>query len=59
MKLNKLFLIFFIEVWLIYSVIVSGVQQSDSSLCVCIHVYSFSYSFPLCFITRKLFLIYI
>ena len=41
-------LLFFIEVYLIYSVVLSSaVQQSDSV----IHIYPFSYSFPLWFIT--------
>ena len=38
-------LYFFIEVELIYNVVlVSGIQQSDSDQ---IYIYSFSYSFPL------------
>ena len=42
------FIFNFIEVWLIYYVVLtSAVQQSDSA----IHIYSFSYSFPLWFIT--------
>ena len=43
------FNLFFIEVWLIYNVVlVSGVQQSDSVT----RMYTFfSYSFPLWFIT--------
>ena len=40
---------FFIEVQLIYNVLVPGVQQSDSV--IHIYTYSFSYSFPLWFIT--------
>ena len=37
----------FIEVYLIYNVLISAIQQSDSV----VHIYSFSYSFPLWFIT--------
>ena len=42
----------FVEGWLIYSVmLISATQQSDStihlSICLYIHTYSFSYSFPL------------
>ena len=45
------FYLFFIEVWLIYNVmLVSGIQQSDSCVCVCI--YPFSDSFPLYGITK-------
>ena len=47
-----IFLLFMstIEVWLIYNgVLVSGIQQSDSAIYVC--VYAFSYSFPISFIT--------
>ena len=41
---------FFIEVWLIYNVVlISAVQQSDSVIHIYIH--SFLYSFPLWFIT--------
>ena len=47
------FYLFFIEVWLIYNVmLVSGIQQSDSCVCVCVCIYPFSDSFPLYGITK-------
>ena len=47
-----LFLIYFIEVYLIYNVVlISTIQQSDSVIHIYIYTYPFSYSFPLWFIT--------
>ena len=44
-----------IEVYLIYNIVlVSGIQQSDLVIHICIYLYSFCISFPLWFITRFL-----
>ena len=48
-----LFACFFIEVQLIYNImLVSGLQHSDSVIHIYIYIYSFSDSFPLYVITR-------